>query len=137
MLCAEGSHSVGVERIVAEAQVARAAFCRRFPGKEDLVVAYRDEADRALRARARAAVAAGLPAADTLRAIGAAIAHDIRSPGFRGCAFFTPSAEYPDADHPVHLAVLGTASGSSAPSRRLWPRPRSGSLRPKPPPATS
>ncbi|MEU0925971.1 TetR/AcrR family transcriptional regulator [Streptomyces malaysiensis] len=103
---AEGIHAVGVDRIVAEAQVTRATFYRHFPSKESLVVAYLNEADRAIRGQADAAVAAGLPAADTIRTISASIAEGIRSPGFRGCAFLNAVAEYPDPDHPVHQSVL-------------------------------
>ncbi|MFD8808642.1 TetR/AcrR family transcriptional regulator [Streptomyces sp. NPDC059597] len=103
---AEGIHSVGVDRIVAEAQVTRATFYRHFPSKESLVVAYLEEADRTLRGQADQAVAAGLPAADTVRAISSSIAQGIQSPGFRGCAFLNAVAEYPDPEHPVHLAVL-------------------------------
>ncbi|MEU1299406.1 TetR/AcrR family transcriptional regulator [Streptomyces shenzhenensis] len=103
---AEGIHSVGVDRIVAEAQVTRATFYRHFPSKETLVVAYLNEADQAMRGQADAAVAAGLPAADTIRTLSAYIAEGIRSPGFRGCAFLNAVAEYPESDHPVHLAVL-------------------------------
>ncbi|RKN22183.1 TetR/AcrR family transcriptional regulator [Micromonospora musae] len=106
---AEGIHSVGVDRIVAEASVTRATFYRHFPGKEDLVLAYLRGADQAIRGQveeAVTAVAAGLPASDALRAIAASIAEGIRSSGFRGCAFLNAVAEYPDPDHPVHQAVL-------------------------------
>ncbi|MEV6374725.1 TetR/AcrR family transcriptional regulator [Micromonospora musae] len=106
---AEGIHSVGVDRIVAEASVTRATFYRHFPGKEDLVLAYLRGADQAIRGQveeAVTAVAAGLPATDALRAIAASIAEGIRSSGFRGCAFLNAVAEYPDPDHPVHQAVL-------------------------------
>ncbi|MFJ6076304.1 TetR/AcrR family transcriptional regulator [Streptomyces sp. NPDC093065] len=103
---AEGIHSVGVDRIVAEAQVTRATFYRHFPSKETLVVAYLTEVDRAARSQVDAAVAAKLPAADTIRALSASIAENIQSPGFRGCAFLNAVAEYPDPDHPVHVAVL-------------------------------
>ncbi|MGW2472853.1 TetR/AcrR family transcriptional regulator [Streptomyces sp. NPDC001665] len=102
----EGIHSVGVDRIVKEAQVTRATFYRHFPSKENLVVAYLTEADRALRSQAEAAIAARLPAPDTLRAIGASIAAAIESPGFRGCAFLNAVAEYPDPADPVHQVVL-------------------------------
>ncbi|MEU6206129.1 helix-turn-helix domain-containing protein [Micromonospora musae] len=106
---AEGIHSVGVDRIVAEASVTRATFYRHFPGKEDLVLAYLRGADQAIRGQveeAVTAVAAGLPASDALRAVAASIAEGIRSSGFRGCAFLNAVAEYPDPDHPVHQAVL-------------------------------
>ncbi|MDQ0779787.1 AcrR family transcriptional regulator [Streptomyces aurantiacus] len=102
----EGIHSVGVDRIVTEAQVTRATFYRHFPSKEDLVVAYLDEAHQAERSRADTAVAGGLPAADTVRALSRSIAQGIQSPNYRGCAFINAVAEYPDSDHPVHQAVL-------------------------------
>ncbi|WP_353940547.1 TetR/AcrR family transcriptional regulator [Streptomyces sp. HUAS MG91] len=103
---AEGIHSVGVDRIIAEAQVTRATLYRHFTGKEDLVLAYLDQADRELRAQADAAQAAEDSAADKIRAVCRTITEGIRSPGFRGCAFLNAAAEYPDPDHPVHRAVL-------------------------------
>ncbi|GAB1819609.1 TetR/AcrR family transcriptional regulator [Herbidospora sp. RD11066] len=102
----EGIHSVGIDRIVAEAQVTRATLYRHFPGKEDLVLAYLNEIDQAMRAQAAQAVGAGLPAADSVRALGRAIAQGIESPGFRGCAFLNAAAEYPDVESPVRKAVL-------------------------------
>ncbi|WP_028808742.1 TetR/AcrR family transcriptional regulator [Streptomyces canus] len=102
----EGIHSVGVDRIVTEAQVTRATFYRHFPSKEDLVLAYLDEAHQTERQQAEAAAAADLPAADTLRKLSKSIAQKIQVPGFRGCAFLNAVAEYPDPGHPVHLAVL-------------------------------
>ncbi|GAA2332027.1 TetR/AcrR family transcriptional regulator [Streptomyces kunmingensis] len=103
---AEGIHSVGVDRIIAEAQVTRATLYRHFKGKEDLVLAYLDLADREMRAHAEAAQAGEESAADKIRAVCRTIAAGIRSPGFRGCAFLNAAAEYPDRDHPVHRAVL-------------------------------
>ncbi|UQU62736.1 TetR/AcrR family transcriptional regulator [Couchioplanes caeruleus] len=102
----EGIHSVGVDRIIAEAKVTRATFYRHFPGKEDLVLAYLQAADQAIRQQVEAAAGAGLPPAEAVRAVAASIAEGIRSPGFRGCAFLNAVAEYPDPEHPVHRAVL-------------------------------
>ncbi|MFI7492725.1 TetR/AcrR family transcriptional regulator [Micromonospora echinaurantiaca] len=102
----EGIHSVGVDRIIAEAKVTRATFYRHFPGKEDLVVAYLKAADQAIRDQVDTAVTADLPAPEALRAVAEGIARDIQSTGFRGCAFLNAVAEYPDPDHPVHQAVL-------------------------------
>ena len=103
---ADGIHSVGIDRIIAEAQVTRATLYRHFPGKEDLVVSYLTEVDHAIRAQVEGVLSSGLPAAGALRAIGAGLAQDIQSPGFRGCAFLNAVAEYPDPAHPVHQAVL-------------------------------
>jgi AcrR family transcriptional regulator len=103
---AQGIHAVGIDRVVAEAQVTRATLYRHFPGKEDLVLAYLNGVDRAIRGQADEAVAAALPAADTILALSDSIAQSIRSPGFRGCAFLNAAAEYPDPESPVHEAVL-------------------------------
>jgi AcrR family transcriptional regulator len=103
---AEGLHSVGIDRIVAEAQVTRATLYRHFPGKDQLVVAYLSEVDKAVRAQVAEAAARGESPADVVRAVGESIAADIRGPGFRGCAFLNAAAEYPDPTHPVHRTVL-------------------------------
>ncbi|MER8223837.1 TetR/AcrR family transcriptional regulator [Streptomyces sp. NPDC094143] len=103
---AEGIHSVGVDRIIAEAQVTRATLYRHFKGKEELILAYLRQADEGIQGQVAAIRAQGLPAADTVRAVGRFITDGIRTPGFRGCAFLNAAAEYPDPAHPVHQAVL-------------------------------
>ncbi|WP_225821471.1 TetR/AcrR family transcriptional regulator [Streptomyces naphthomycinicus] len=103
---AEGIHSVGVDRIIAEAQVTRATLYRHFKGKEELILSYLQQADHGIRGQVAAIRAQGLPAADTVRAVSRSIADGIQSPGFRGCAFLNAAAEYPDPAHPVHQAVL-------------------------------
>lgn len=103
---AEGIHSVGVDRIIEEAQVTRATLYRHFAGKEDLVLAYLEHADQGVRAQMSAAQEGVQTPDDKVRAVGRAIADGIRSEGFRGCAFLNAVAEYPDATHPIHQAVL-------------------------------
>ncbi|MFE5404476.1 TetR/AcrR family transcriptional regulator [Streptomyces sp. NPDC056580] len=103
---AEGIHSVGVDRIIAEAQVTRATLYRHFSGKEELVLAYLDLADQGIREQVAAAQESDESAAGQVRAVARSIAEGIRSPGFRGCAFLNAVAEYPDPAHPVHQAVL-------------------------------
>jgi AcrR family transcriptional regulator len=100
---AEGLHTVPVDRILEEAETTRATFYRHFPGKEDLVIAYLQAADQALRGRLEAARTESAEA--TVRAIAEDIAADLRRPGFRGCAFLNAAAEYADPTHPVHRAV--------------------------------
>ncbi|MFC8854750.1 TetR/AcrR family transcriptional regulator [Streptomyces sp. NPDC057144] len=103
---AEGIHSVGIDRITAEAQVTRATLYRHFSGKEDLILAYLDQADRGIRGQVTAARDSADSAAGRVRAVARSIVVGIRSPGFRGCAFLNAVAEYPDPAHPVHRAVL-------------------------------
>jgi AcrR family transcriptional regulator len=103
---AEGLHSVGIDRIVAEAKVTRATLYRHFPSKDDLVVAYLQGVHEMERGSLDKALTSGLPADDVLRAVAKSIADGIRSDQFRGCAFLNAVAEYPDPEHPVHQAVL-------------------------------
>lgn len=103
---AEGLHSVGIDRIIATAGVTRATLYRHFPSKDDLLVAYLTQGDETIRSRVDAARAAGESPDDVILAVAAAIAEEIRRPGFRGCAFLNAAAEYPDPGHPVHRAVL-------------------------------
>lgn len=103
---AEGIHSVGVDRIVAEAQVTRATLYRHFSGKEELVLAYLALADQSIRGQVAAAIASDLSAAEQVRAVARSITEGIQSPGFRGCAFLNAVAEYPESSHPVHQAVM-------------------------------
>ncbi|MQY40844.1 hypothetical protein SRB17_88770 [Streptomyces sp. RB17] len=102
----EGIHSVGIDRIVAEAQVTRATLYRHFSGKEDLVLAYLDLADKGIRGQVAAAVASSESAPDQIRAVAKSITDGIQSTGFRGCAFLNAAAEYFDPAHPIHQAVL-------------------------------
>lgn len=102
----EGLHSVGIDRLIAEAGVNRATLYRHFPSKDDLLVTYLSDADQAIRAALETARTGSDSAADAVRAVAESIAHGIRTPGFRGCAFLNAAAEYPDLAHPVHQAVL-------------------------------
>ena len=125
---AEGIHAVGVDRIIAEAQVTRATLYRHFPSKDDLIVAYLNQADEAIRSGVATARDNNAGSDDRIRAVAESITGDIQRPGFRGCAFLNAAAEYPDPDHPVHQAVrkhrewflammteLFTATGKSDP----------------------
>ncbi|GGT04479.1 TetR/AcrR family transcriptional regulator [Streptomyces chromofuscus] len=102
----EGIHSVGIDRITAEAQVTRATLYRHFAGKEDLILAYLEQADQGIRAQIAAAQVGPESAIDKVRAVARSITDGIQSPGFRGCAFLNAVAEFSDATHPIHQAVL-------------------------------
>lgn len=107
----EGIHSVPVDRIIAEAGVTRATFYRHFPSKEDLVRAWLDARDQEIRAGAAATAQILTAATDLLRALVDNIADEVCRPNFRGCSFINAAAEYPDPDHPVHVAVT---------THRIW-----------------
>ena len=101
----EGIHSVGVDRIVADAGVTRATFYRHFPGKENLVEAYLSWEDAALRGMfAEAATHVSSPE-EMLEAVIQGIAEDVSRNHTRGCPFINASAEYPDATSPVREII--------------------------------
>jgi AcrR family transcriptional regulator len=101
----EGIHSVGVDRIVADAGVTRATFYRHFPGKENLVEAYLSWEDASLRGMfAHAATQVSSPE-QILEAIIQGIAEDVSRNHTRGCPFINASAEYPDAASPVREII--------------------------------
>ena len=100
----EGVNTVGVDRIVSEAKVTRATFYRHFPSKEHLVLAYLQAAHDDLVARMEPLLAIEDPK-KRLRAIGDDICAQIRSPGFRGCAFIKVASEFDDPTDPIRAAV--------------------------------
>jgi AcrR family transcriptional regulator len=103
---AEGIRAVGVDWVIAEAEVTRATFYRHFPSKEDLVCAYLEVTDQSIRARVAAGAQRASGPADLLDLLVEGIGQDMCGPGFRGCPFINAAAEYPDRESPVHQAVL-------------------------------
>jgi AcrR family transcriptional regulator len=100
---AEGVHTVGIDRIIAEAGVAKATFYHHFPAKDELVRAY-VEAQSRLGQAAIAQLGGRSPRA-TLLAIFDQIADAAELPGWRGCPFLNAAAEYPDPASPVRQAI--------------------------------
>jgi AcrR family transcriptional regulator len=99
---AEGIRAVGIDRIIAEAGVAKATFYHHFAAKDDLVRAYVEEQSAMVR---RATVPRGETPEETVLSVFDGIGEFACGPGFRGCAFINAAAEYPDPAHPVRQAV--------------------------------
>ncbi|OPC77492.1 TetR family transcriptional regulator [Embleya scabrispora] len=105
---AEGVHAVGVDRIIAEAAVAKATFYHHFPAKDALVHAYLTEQFEAQRRTVADFLAdsADLPAREVLVRLFDLIVEVGRKPDFRGCPFINAAAEFPEVAHPVRGAIL-------------------------------
>jgi AcrR family transcriptional regulator len=99
-----GIHSVGVDRIVNEAQVTRATFYRHYPGKDALVEAYLRATHAELESAVEQLMADDDPRA-ALEALLDFIGYNANLPNFRGCHFINAAAEYPDPGSPVRVAV--------------------------------
>ncbi len=100
---AEGIRAVGIDRIIAEAGVAKATFYKHFPSKDDLVLAYVEEQDRL----GRDAVAAlpKQPPREMIAAIMGRISEAAVAGDYRGCPFLNAGAEYPVPASPVRQAI--------------------------------
>jgi len=101
----EGIHSVGVDRIIGEAEVTRATLYKQFGGKENLVLAYLRNEDEMLKGMFAAAGADVTDPDSLLGAVIDGIAADIRLRHTRGCPFINAAAEYPDADGAVRQLI--------------------------------
>ena len=99
---AEGIHKVGVDRVIAEAAVAKATFYHHFKSKEDLVRAYLTTEYERQKGLLEGAPGTGV---DRIEWILAKVAEISVGPGFRGCPFLNAAAEYADPAHPVRHVV--------------------------------
>ena len=100
----EGVHTVGVDRVIERAGVAKASLYSSFGSKEGLVKAYLEEShDRVIGRRRAAAEAESDPVAAIL-AIFDSLARDYQRPDYNGCAFSGARAEEP-AGGPVDAAA--------------------------------
>src|SRR5262249_27726623 len=92
---------VGIDRIIAEAHVAKMSLYKHFSSKDDLILAvlgYREEAVMAFFRLAMEQHAKKVRS--PLRAFFAALKEWFESPGFRGCAFQNAAVELADPAHP-------------------------------------
>ncbi len=92
---AEGVHTVGIDRIIERAGVAKASLYNTFGSKDQLIVAYLETRRERNRARIEKAVARYEDPRERLLAVFEAAAEIIADPSFRGCAFVNASAEAP------------------------------------------
>ncbi len=92
---AEGVQSVGIDRVIERAGVAKASLYSTFGSKEQLVCAYLDERHARTLGRLRAAVDAVEDPVERILAVFDAQAQLFRAPDFHGCAFTAAAAEAP------------------------------------------
>jgi AcrR family transcriptional regulator len=90
---AEGVQSVGINRVIEHAGVAKDSLYRTFGSKEELVCAYLKGRHEETLAVLRSAVAATEDPIERLLAVFDAQARLFRTPDFRGCAFTAAAAE--------------------------------------------
>jgi AcrR family transcriptional regulator len=95
-----GIRAVGIDRIIAEAEVAKMSLYKHFASKDELILAalkYREE--KILEFFATAMDRHSKRTKDKLRAFFAALKDWCESPDFRGCAFQNAAVELADPQH--------------------------------------
>jgi AcrR family transcriptional regulator len=97
----EGTRAVGIDRVIAEADVAKATLYAHFPSKDDLIVATLQHREESVSGFFRTAMERhARRTKDKLRAFFAALKDWFESPDFRGCAFINAAVELADPKHP-------------------------------------
>lgn len=116
---ARGIRAVGVDLIIAEADVAKATFYKHFPSKDALTLAYLDRVDQEWSGQLReAALAAGQAPADQLVGMFDALSSACRWDGYRGCGFINAAAESAPGT-PVHERTVAHKAAVRAWIREL------------------
>lgn len=97
---AEGVRAVGIDRIIAEAQVAKMTLYNHFPSKDALILAVLEFREAKFDAMFETWMGRHLAAGmNRLQAFFAALKDWFKSPGFRGCMFINSCVELADAQH--------------------------------------
>lgn len=90
---AEGVHTVGIDRIIERAGVAKASLYSSFGSKEGLVRAYLQGRHQARKDRINAKLAPLTGPREKILGVFDALADAAGAPGFRGCAFYNATSE--------------------------------------------
>lgn len=101
----EGVRSIGINRIVAESDVALMTLYRHFASRDALIHAVMEDQDRRWRQQTLAIVASARDPQDQILAIFDALATEVHSPRSRGCIFQSTSLALAQPTHPASRAV--------------------------------
>ena len=107
----EGFHTVGLDRILADAGVSKQTFYNHFQSKDDLILAVLDVRHHA-ETRTIAELFAklgGEEPRDRLYALFDVFEAWFNLPSFRGCIFLTAAAAFPVPHDPAHRAAAAHA----------------------------
>jgi AcrR family transcriptional regulator len=109
----EGVHTVGIDRVLERAGVAKASLYGTFGSKDELVRAYLERRGITRRERISQRIAQHEGSHDQILAIFDLLAEIAAEPNFRGCAFVNASAEGPSGETAIRQVVA---------SQRGWVR---------------
>lgn len=102
----DGFLAVGIDLIIAESGVAKMTLYRHFASKEELVVAYLEEANQKFWAWMEAEMAGAEGPQAKILAIFQAVQKVATSPECLGCSFQGAALEFPGIDHAAHQVAI-------------------------------
>jgi len=106
-----GFHATGIDRIIAEADVAKMTMYRHFPSKDELIVEVLDYRARRFDRQLDRLAGEGTTPEQKIAKIFDWHERWFRSPDFHGCLFAHALAEFGDPQHPVFKAVARQKNG--------------------------
>src|SRR5689334_16964637 len=109
---AEGVHTVGIDRIIERAGVAKASLYNTFGSKEELIRAYLESRHARTSGRIARALARSDDPVERLLSVFDSQSELFQDPAFHGCAFASASAE----------ARPGSAAAEATTAYRSWLR---------------
>lgn len=103
----DGYHAVGIDRILAEAGLAKMTLYHHFSSKEELIIAALERRGRKIGAAIGAALEAAGPS-PRKRLLALFDWHEewFASKDFNGCAFIRAVGEYPESKSAIHQVVV-------------------------------
>ena len=102
----EGIHTVGIDRVIERAGVAKASLYSAFGSKEELVLAYLKQRAERRQRRVRERIARYEDPRARILALFEFVCELVVEPGFRGCAFANASAEGPSEESRVNQVCI-------------------------------
>jgi AcrR family transcriptional regulator len=109
---AEGIHTVGIDRVIDRARVAKATLYSAFGNKDGLIRAYLEARLRDRQGRINRALAGATTPREKILAVFDVLGRFCAQPGFHGCAFMNASAE----------SLPGSAAEQVSDESRAWTR---------------
>ena len=101
-----GIRAVGMDSVIKECGVGNATVYRQFPTKDALATAYVEGRAEAWFERMREAAAEHGDPREKLIAVFEVLATDCAGSTYRGCPMLNTSTEFPEGQHPAHLAAV-------------------------------
>lgn len=104
----DGIRAVGIDRIIAEAGVAKMSLYNHFQSKDDLILAVLEHREKSIMAFfEERMIHHGRKIKNPLKAFFAALREWFDQPSFRGCVFINATVELAQPDHPAFAFARG------------------------------